>query len=122
MSRNQLLPISFGLCAGLLVACAVAPAPQTAQPPEATGPAQVVLPTRSAIPEATPTPEKPFTSTPWAPVRTPFMEHERVLHMESDQVRIGIDLNWGGAIREIWWNGQNLVNSQWAPHHRGHRI
>ncbi len=31
--------------------------------------------------------------------------------MESDQVRIGIDLNWGGAIREIWFNGQNLVNN-----------
>ncbi len=31
--------------------------------------------------------------------------------MESDEVRIGIDLDWGGAIREIWFNGQNLVNN-----------
>ncbi len=103
--------MSLALCAGLLLACAILSGTQTSQPPGVTGSAAVVLPTTSAIPEAAPTPEKPPTSTPITPVRTTFVEEGRVLYMESDQVRIGIDLNWGGAIREIWFNGQNVVNS-----------
>jgi hypothetical protein len=26
-------------------------------------------------------------------------------------VRVGVDKDWGGAIREIWYNGENLVNN-----------
>lgn len=26
-------------------------------------------------------------------------------------VKIGVDMRWGGAIREIWFEGHNLVNN-----------
>jgi hypothetical protein len=61
--------------------------------------------------QPSPTTTKSSTNTPIPQVGTTFTQEGRVLYMESNQVRIAIDLNWGGAIREIWFNGQNLVNN-----------
>jgi hypothetical protein len=33
------------------------------------------------------------------------------MYIDNGVVRVGIDKNWGGAIREIWFDGQNLVNN-----------
>jgi hypothetical protein len=33
------------------------------------------------------------------------------MYIDSGVVRIGVDKDWGGAIREIWFDGQNLVNN-----------
>jgi hypothetical protein len=33
------------------------------------------------------------------------------MYLENGVVRVGVDKDWGGAIREIWLDGQNLVNN-----------
>jgi len=34
-----------------------------------------------------------------------------MLYMNSGSVRIGVDTAWGGAISEIWYGGDNLINN-----------
>lgn len=44
-------------------------------------------------------------------VETTFTDEGGVMYIDSGVVRVGIDKDWGGAIREIWFDGQNLVNN-----------
>jgi hypothetical protein len=44
-------------------------------------------------------------------VETVFTDEGRVMYIDSGVVRVGVDKDWGGAIREIWFDGNNLVNN-----------
>ena len=46
-----------------------------------------------------------------ASVPTSFTDAGRVLYLDSGVVRVGVDRDWGGAVREIWVGGLNLVNN-----------
>ena len=70
----------------------VAPSPTSAPPPSST---QTSQPTPTAL----------------APIQTRFEDQGRVLYLDSGAVRLGIDTEWGGAIREIWFNGENVINN-----------
>jgi hypothetical protein len=43
--------------------------------------------------------------------RARFTDGQRTIFIDSGVVRIVIDKVWGGAIREIWFAGQNLINN-----------
>jgi len=110
----------------LLLACAPTPAsvPQTAGVTGAvTATPQVAIitpthtPTRTntATPPRTPTATRTAvptaTRTPKPPAAAKFTDEARAMYIDSGVVRVGVDKDWGGAIREIWSNGQNLVNN-----------
>ena len=110
----------------LLLACAPTPAsvPQTAGVTGAvTATPQVAIitpthtPTRTntATPTRTPTATRTAvptaTRTPKPPAAAKFTDGARTMYIDSGVVRVGVDKDWGGAIREIWFNGQNLVNN-----------
>jgi len=59
----------------------------------------------------TPTLLPSLTPTLLPTIETAFTEEGRVMYIDSGIVKIGVDKDWGGAIREIWFNGQNLVNN-----------
>lgn len=40
-----------------------------------------------------------------------FIDGKRVIFLESGRVQVGVDLAWGGAIREIRFAGVNLINN-----------
>jgi len=42
---------------------------------------------------------------------TRFEDGPRTVYLERDNVRVGIDKDWGAAISEIWYAGDNLVNN-----------
>lgn len=42
---------------------------------------------------------------------TSVTETDRVLYLQKGDLSVGIDKNWGGAIREIWYKNQNLINN-----------
>ena len=44
-------------------------------------------------------------------------ETARTVYVDNGTIRVGIDRQWGGAIREIWHRGANLVN-----HYDGGRL
>ncbi|MEZ5167426.1 MAG: hypothetical protein R2695_13400 [Acidimicrobiales bacterium] len=44
-------------------------------------------------------------------VASTLTERDRTLTLESDTTRVVFDLAWGGAIREIWRDGENVVNN-----------
>ena len=46
-----------------------------------------------------------------ATVPVKLTEARRTIFIDSGTVRVGVDKLWGGAIREIWFKGQNLVNN-----------
>jgi hypothetical protein len=83
---------SFTGCIPAPEPSSVAASPTTAPPP-------------SSIPTSQPAP------TALVPVQTRFEDQGRVLYLDSGTVRLGIDTEWGGAIREIWFNGENVINS-----------
>lgn len=68
-------------------------------------------PTSTSEPTTTPTRLPYLIPTRVATVETAFTDEGRVMYIESGVVRVGIDKDWGGAIREIWFEGQNLVNN-----------
>jgi len=37
-------------------------------------------------------------------------ESARTIHFDNGTVRVGVDKRWGGAIRELWFGGADLVN------------
>ena len=45
------------------------------------------------------------------PAPATFTDGPRTMYIDSGVVRVGVDKDWGGAIREIWFDGQNLVNN-----------
>jgi hypothetical protein len=49
--------------------------------------------------------------TALTPIQTELEDQGRVLYLDSGMVRLGIDTQWGGAIREIWFNGENVINN-----------
>ena len=49
-------------------------------------------------------------STETATVPAKFTDGRRTIFIDSGEVSVGVDKRWGGAIREIWFAGQNLVN------------
>ena len=57
------------------------------------------------------TPQPIITPTLEPLIETTFTDEGRVMYIDSGVVRVGIDKDWGGAIREIWFDGQNLVNN-----------
>jgi Bacterial Ig domain len=57
-----------------------------------------------------PAPVEPTPDT-IATVPATFSVQPDVLYVDSGQVRVGVDRRWGGAIREIWLGGQNIVNN-----------
>jgi len=77
--------------------------------PAAQPPLVVPSPT-AALPLKSIQPTRP-TSTALVPIQTTFEDQESVLYLDSGAVRLGIDTQWGGAIREIWFNGENLINN-----------
>jgi hypothetical protein len=40
-----------------------------------------------------------------------FSETSRTLYIDNGTLRVGVDKQWGGAIRELWYQGENLVNN-----------
>jgi hypothetical protein len=66
-------------------------------------------PTSAPPPSVTQTPQP--TPTALAPIQTRFEDQGRVLYLDSGAVRLGIDTEWGGAIREIWFHGENVINN-----------
>ena len=48
---------------------------------------------------------------PTPPVQSRFEDQGRVLYLDSGTVRLGVDTEWGGAIREIWFNGESIINN-----------
>jgi len=98
----------------LLLACAPTPAsvPQTAGVTGAvTATPQVAIVTPTHAPTATRTAVPTATRTPKPPAAAKFTDGARTMSIDSGVVRVGVDKDWGGAIREIWFNGQNLVNN-----------
>ena len=67
--------------------------------------------TSTSEPTTTPTLLPHIIPTRVATVATAFTDEGRVMYLDSGVVRVGIDKDWGGAIREIWYDGQNLVNN-----------
>ena len=51
------------------------------------------------------------SSTPPNDGVTRFQDGPRTAYLERDNVRVGIDKDWGAAISEIWYAGNNLVNN-----------
>lgn len=70
-----------------------------------------VPPSPTRAPPTIGAPTQPPVSTAPAPIQTEFEDQGRVLYLDSGTVRLGVDTAWGGAIREIWLNGQNLINN-----------
>lgn len=105
-----------------VAASTVAPASPRAISTSVTAlPTVVVLPTNTpprtntATPTRTPTitltPLPTPTRTPKPPGKAVFTDGARTMYLDSGVVRVGVDKDWDGAIREIWFNGQNLVNN-----------
>ena len=65
----------------------------------------------TTTPTITPTLLPSLTPTLLPTIKTAFTEEGRVMYIDSGIVKVGVDKDWGGAIREIWFNGQNLVNN-----------
>jgi len=40
-----------------------------------------------------------------------YYETSRAAYIDNGVIRVGIDKEWGGAIREIWYNGTNIINN-----------
>ncbi len=66
--------------------------------------------TSTSVPTTTPTLLPYLIPTRVATVETAFTDEGRVMYIDSGVVRVGVDKDWGGAIREIWFEGENLVN------------
>ncbi|MBI4762494.1 MAG: hypothetical protein HY780_14925, partial [Chloroflexi bacterium] len=78
-------------------------------------PTNTPTPTNTAMPTRTPTTAHTLvpaaTRTPKPAGKAKFTDGDRTMYLDSGVVRIGVDKDWGGAIREIWFDGQNLVNN-----------
>ena len=53
----------------------------------------------------------PLIEKDFDPNATLFMDGDRVMYLARFGLRVGVDKEWGGAIREIWLDGENLVNN-----------
>jgi hypothetical protein len=62
-------------------------------------------------PTAIPTPLPSLVPALVPTADTTFTDEGRVMYIDSGVVRVGVDKDWGGAIREIWLDGENLVNN-----------
>jgi len=40
-----------------------------------------------------------------------YQETPRTIYLDNGTIRVGIDKQWGGAIRELWHEGVNLINN-----------
>jgi len=40
-----------------------------------------------------------------------YYETSRTAYIDNGVIRVGIDKDWGGAIREIWYNDTNIINN-----------
>jgi hypothetical protein len=40
-----------------------------------------------------------------------YQETSRTIYLDNGTLRVGIDKQWGGAIRELWHEGVNLINN-----------
>ena len=95
-------PLSIMLAATLLSSLAgCIPADQ----PNSVAPSPTTAPPASSTRTSQPAP------TALAPIQTRFEDQGRVLYLDSGTVRLGVDTEWGGAIREIWFNGENVINN-----------
>jgi len=77
----------------------------------AASPTAIPSATPTRTPTATRTTVPTATRTPKPPAAAKFTDEARTMYIDSGVVRVGVDKDWGGAIREIWFNGQNLVNN-----------
>jgi hypothetical protein len=68
------------------------------------------LPRLTSIPPNPTKISQPTIPTP-AIIQTNFEKKGRTLYLDSGVVRVGIDTQWGGAIREIWFKGENIINN-----------
>jgi hypothetical protein len=87
----------------LLAACASGPAPLAAFP--------TMTAASTAASQDTAPPPLPATSTEPPTIPTTFEELGSKLYIASGSVRIGVETEWGGAISEIWFKEQNLINN-----------
>lgn len=46
-----------------------------------------------------------------SPTEIKYEETSRTLYLDNGTMRVGIDKDWGGAIRELWYQGVNLINN-----------
>jgi hypothetical protein len=93
------------LCVLLILACS--PTIQV----ESTVPTKTTIPTNVIQPISTQANSPSLTLTHESPKETTFTDKGRVIYIDNGIVKVGIDKNWGGAIREIWFEGKNLVNN-----------
>lgn len=112
-----------GRCAALILVllCACAPRPTptpvlggaTALPTDTPTRMNAASPMAlsSTIPAATPTRSPSATRTPKPPAAAKFTDEARTMYIDSGVVRVGVDQERGGVIREIWFDGQNLVSN-----------
>lgn len=110
-SRRRLLYFT-GALVSLALACNIG---QVQQPGARTSATEAPVTVEAPPPtDPPPSPTRRPTDVPPTPVievPTIFADEGRVLYIESDEVRVGVDTVWGGAIREIWYQGENLVNN-----------
>jgi hypothetical protein len=104
MSHRKLSACAVGplvafLLAGLILSCNLPQGLPAVLPSLAPG----GLPTGAPQPTTTP------ASLPT--IKAVFTDGDRTMFLDSGTVKIGVDKNWGGAIREVWLDNQNLVNN-----------
>jgi hypothetical protein len=74
----------------------------------ASSPTPTIIPSKSIA-----TAQLIVTSTPKSvtKIKTSITEGDRILYLDSGTVKVGIDKFWGGAISEIWYQEENMVNN-----------
>jgi len=95
--------VVFGATSILIAACASS-APSLAPSPTADAPPTATL----HLPAASPSPHR---APELEVILATFEEQGHMLYIDSGSVRTGVDTSWGGAISEIWYNGDNLINN-----------
>ncbi len=110
-THHALISLALGLAALACNAGAVLDPGGSGGESPTTAPSTPMPPALTSIPtNSPPTPTK-IPPTPVIDVPTEFEDAGRTLYLESEHVRLGVDTRWGGAIREIWFQGDNLVNN-----------
>ncbi len=103
MKKMRLVPAIW--CALFILACS--PGMQVESPV----PTITSIPTIAIQPISAQASSSSLTQTHEPPKEITFTDKGRVMYIDNGVVKVGIDKNWGGAIREIWFEGRNLVNN-----------
>lgn len=102
--RRALVPLALCLAALACNGPTTFDALQGAGSSPTQGPTRAPTNTRVALPTEPP-------ATPDPTIETTFNDEGRTLYLESEGVRVGVDTRWGSAIRELWFQGDNLINN-----------